>query len=130
MSGFRWYPGAREALGVRFAEAVTATANDIVADVDARGVVPHADYATRRGHFEGALEHSVSVRPAKTPKSGARIEWDFAGAARVYFHPNWQFRTSVNANARGRWMEDYMRRGERSGFVLQRYLLRVGEVLR
>ena len=127
MSGstFKWYPGVRAALDRAMAQAVTMTAEDIARDVDTRGVVPHAESARKEGHTAGALASSVAVEAAKGKR--ARIMWTFPGAARVYFHPEWNFSQAVHGNARGAWMEDYID-GERTAFVRDRYRRNLGAI--
>lgn len=125
MSHFAWYPGARAALESAFGNALNKTAEDIVLDVEARGVVPYAESAQKRGHEAGRLARSVDVQPVKSTAKGARILWNAPFAARAYFHPEWQFSTVVHGNARGRWMDDYID-GERTAFVRERYNRHLG----
>ena len=125
MSHFAWYPGARAALESAFGNALNKTAEDIVLDVEARGVVPYAESAKKRGHEAGRLAKSVAVQPVKASAKGARIVWNVSYAARAYFHPDWQFSTVVHGNARGRWMDDYID-GERTAFVRERYNRHLG----
>lgn len=125
MSHFAWYPGAHAALESAFGNALNKTAEDIVLDVEARGVVPYAESAQKRGHEAGKLARSVAVQPVKASAKGARIVWNAPYAARAYFHPDWQFSTVVHGNARGRWMDDYMD-GERTAYVRDRYRHHLG----
>ena len=125
MSHFAWYPGAHAALESAFGNALNKTAEDIVLDVEARGVVPYAESAQKRGHEAGKLARSVAVQPVKASAKGARIVWNAPYAARAYFHPDWQFSTVVHGNARGRWMDDYMD-GERTAYVRERYRKHLG----
>ena len=125
MSRFAWYPGARSALESAFCKALNDTAEDIVLDVERRGVVPYAESAKKRGHEAGKLARSVAVQPVKASSKGARIVWNAPYAARAYFHPDWQFSTVVHGNACGRWMDDYMD-GERTAYVRDRYRHHLG----
>ena len=123
MSSFKWNPGARQAIQRACADALTETAHDIVDDVERRQVVPHAEAASLPGHEAGALARSVEVEPAKSTR--ARITWTFTGAARAYFHPEWDFSQSVHGNARGAWMEDYIN-GGRTPWLRERYRVHLG----
>ena len=125
MSHFARYPGANAALESAFGNALNKTAEDIVLDVEARGVVPYAESAQKRGHEAGRLARSVDVQPSKSTANGARIVWNAPFAARAYFHPEWQFSTVVHGNARGRWMDDYID-GERTAYVRERYRKHLG----
>ena len=125
MSHFAWYPGAHAALESAFGNALNKTAEDIVLDVERRGVVPYAESAQKRGHEAGKLARSVAVQPVKASAKGARIVWNAPYATRAYFHPDWQFSTVVHGNARGRWMDDYMD-GERTAYVRDRYRHHLG----
>ena len=124
-ASFRWYPSRRSLLERAFLDSLTATAEDIVSDVERRQVVPHAESARKRGHRAGRLASSVIVLPAKTAQ-GARIRWDAPFAARAYFHPEWEFSQAVHGAARGRWMDDYMEGGERAGYARERYRRNLG----
>ena len=123
MSGFRYYPGAKAAIDRSVAAALTATAEDVVRDVEQRGVVPHAEEARVEGHEAGRLASSVEAVPAKSTR--ARIVWDAPFAARAYFHPEWEFSQAVHGGAKGRWMDDYID-GERTDFVRSRYRRNLG----
>ena len=121
--GFKWYPGRRAAVMADLSAALAATAEDIVSDAAARQVVPHAESAGTPGHEAGRLASSVSVEPgART----ARIVWDAPFAASAYFHPEWEFSRAVHGAAKGRWMDDYMKGGERAGFARDAYRRHIG----
>ena len=38
-------------------------------------------------------------------------------AKRLYYHPEYNFNTSENPNAKGHWFEDWIRGGKKAGFV-------------
>ncbi len=42
-------------------------------------------------------------------------------ARRLYFHPEYNFQTANNANARGRWLRDWMPGGAQEGWLQTAY---------
>ena len=42
-------------------------------------------------------------------------------ARRLYFHPEYNFQTANNANARGRWLRDWMPGGAQEGWLQAAY---------
>ena len=50
----------------------------------------------------GALEDSQKIEDMKT---FMRLSYSTDYAARLYFHPEYNFHHDVNANAQGRWVE-------------------------
>ena len=120
-SGFKWYPQARRGVASDVARALSETAAAVVADVEERQVVPHAEAATKPGHVAGMLASSVSVDATRAQQGAVRIVWDAPFAARAYFHPEWEFSQAVHGSARGRWMDDYMEGGARADFAPRAY---------
>ena len=51
----------------------------------------------------GALENSQTIE--LIDKNTLRISYSTDYAARLYFHPEYQFSHEQNANAQGRWLE-------------------------
>ena len=47
----------------------------------------------------------------------ARIVSEGPYARRLYFHPEYNFQTEENPNAKGRWYEDWMSGGSKEDFV-------------
>ena len=42
-------------------------------------------------------------------------------ARRLYFHPEYHFKTKENPNARGKWYEDWLPGGKKSDFAIDTY---------
>ena len=42
-------------------------------------------------------------------------------ARRLYFHPEYNFQTKENPNARGKWYEDWLPGGKKSDFAIDTY---------
>ena len=51
----------------------------------------------------GALEDSQKIEDMKT---FMRLSYSTDYAARLYFHPEYNFHHDINANAQGRWVEN------------------------
>lgn len=125
-NGFKWYPQGLRGVRADLAGALERTAADIVADLEARRVVPHAPSASKPGHEAGRLAASVSVDATRARQGSVRITWDAPFAARAYFHPEWKFTRDVHSEAKGRWMDDYMPGGILSDYAQRRYRHHLG----
>lgn len=89
-------------------QAIEMTAEAVRTDIVASQVVPKQI---------GELERSGHVVPEK---GKAKLVYDTPYARRLYWHPEYDFRTDKNSNARGKWMEPYYA-GEKKKFVQQTF---------
>lgn len=85
-------------------QALEMTAEAVKTDIVTSAVVPKQT---------GELERSGYV---VTEQGKARIVFDTPYARRLYWHPEYNFRTDKNPNARGKWMEPYQS-GEKKDFA-------------
>ena len=92
-------------------QALEMTAEAVLSDVKTSAVVPK-DTST--------LEDSGFVDVTGINWGYTRIIFDTPYARRLYFHPEYNFRTDKNPNAQGKWMEMYIK-GEKEGFIKETY---------
>lgn len=94
-----------------YLKALELTAEAILSDIRTSAVVPKDT---------GELERSGFVDLSDIKNAIARIVFDTPYARRLYWHPEYNFRTDKNVNAKGKWMEDYLS-GEKKQFVIDTY---------
>lgn len=96
--------------------AVLATAEALRTEVVSAQVVPFDN---------GDLQGSITVEPLKESGSiGARLitgSADSPQARRLYFHPEYNFQTGHNPNARGEWLEPWLPGGDREDFAREAF---------
>ena len=68
----------------------------------------------------GALEESLSVNTGLLNKGNITISYNTPYARRLYYHPEYNFRTDKNRYAKGLWLDDILT-GERKDFVMDTY---------
>jgi len=94
-----------------YLKALEMTAEAVLSDIRTSAVVPKDT---------GELERSGFVDLSDIKNAIARIVFDTPYARRLYWHPEYNFRTDKNVNAKGKWMEDYLS-GEKKQFVIDTY---------
>lgn len=99
------YKGKLRELSAAQAKAVTMTAMEILNRTRNSGTMPHDT-----GSLEG---ESTFVDDSKVKKGEVTIINTALYARRLYYHPEYNFNTSHNANAGGEWWEPWIT-GERS----------------
>lgn len=95
--------------------AVTAlemTGDKVLDDVIDKNVVPMA---------VGTLQESAYVNREQSSKGHVHIAFNTPYARRLYFHPEYNFRTDNNENAKGEWLEDWTEKGKYAKKVKQYY---------
>ena len=89
-------------------QALEMTGEAVRTDIVTDAVVPkQTGELERSGHVESA--------PRKV-----KVVFDTPYARRLYWHPEYNFRTDKNPNARGKWMEPYLS-GDKAKFVRQTF---------
>ncbi len=68
----------------------------------------------------GALEESLKIETGKLNKGKLKIMYDTPYARRLYYHPEYNFRTDKNRYAKGLWLDDLLT-GARKDFVMDTY---------
>lgn len=89
-------------------QAIEMTAEAVRTDIVTSQVVPKD---------KGELERSGHV---VVEQGKVRLVYDTPYARRLYWHPEYDFRTDKNPNARGKWMEPYYA-GDKKKFVQQTF---------
>lgn len=92
-------------------QALEMTAEAVKSDIITSAVVPKDT---------GELERSGFVDITQLNNLIASIVFDTPYARRMYFHPEYNFRTDKNVNARGLWMQSYID-GDKKDFVKETY---------
>ncbi|MGN7167955.1 hypothetical protein ACTHSJ_19015 [Paenibacillus cellulositrophicus] len=64
----------------------------------------------------GELERSGHIDHSLAQKGRVKLVYDTPYARRLYWHPEYSFRQDKNANARGRWLDDWIT-GSNSSFA-------------
>jgi len=92
--------------------AFEMTVEAVISDIKTSQVVPKDTSA-----LEDSLFPEVDV-----DRLVAWIILDTPYARRLYWHPEYNFRTDKNPNARGLWMHPYID-GDKKGFVIQTFAM-------
>jgi len=80
-------------------QALGMTAEALKTDVMTSAVTPKQN---------GDLERSASIDMTRIKQGKVKLVYTVPYASRVYFHPEYNFRTDKNANAQGQWLEGYI----------------------
>lgn len=92
-------------------QALEKTAEAVLTDLVTSGVIPKD---------KGELERSGFVDLTEIKRGIAYIVFDTPYARRLYWHPEYNFRTDKNPNAQGKWMEAY-HAGDKREWVIETY---------
>lgn len=68
----------------------------------------------------GELERSCFVNLDNVDEGVTHISFDTPYARRLYWHPEYNFRTDKNTDAQGKWMDAYIN-GEKDDFMKNAY---------
>jgi hypothetical protein len=88
-------------------QALIMTADAVKTDVMTGAVVPKQT---------GELERSAHIDDSKSRTGRVKLIYDTPYARRLYWHPEFNFRSDKNANARGKWLEPWID-GNRKDFA-------------
>jgi len=80
-------------------EALEMTADAVKTDIVTSQVVPKNI---------GELERSAFVDTTRLRAGETKIVFDTPYARRLYWHPEYNFRTDKNSKAQGKWMQSYI----------------------
>lgn len=92
-------------------QAVEMTMEAVLSDIKTSAVVPKQT---------GELERSGFVDTSQLNKLIVSIVFDTPYARRLYWHPEYNFRTDKNVNAQGKWMQAYID-GDKKEFIKNTY---------
>lgn len=68
----------------------------------------------------GELERSRFVDPTGISWGMVRLIFDTPYARRLYWHPEYRFRTDKNPNAQGKWLQTYID-GEKKNYAAEKF---------
>ena len=92
--------------------AFEMTVEAVLSDIKTSAVVPKDT---------GELERSGFVDTSQIRNMIASIVFDTPYARRLYWHPEFNFRTDKNINAQGKWMQMYLD-GDKQKFIKETYM--------
>lgn len=93
-------------------QALVMTAEAIKSDIVASQVVPKD---------VGTLERSAYIDRGSLGQGKTGVGFNTSYARRLYWHPEYNFRTDKNPNAQGKWMQTYID-GEKKGFAQKQFM--------
>lgn len=93
-------------------QAIEMTMEAVLSDIVTSAVVPKQN---------GPLEESGFVDTSQLNKLIVSIVFDTPYARRLYWHPEYNFRTDKNVNAQGKWMQTYID-GDKKDFIKDTYM--------
>lgn len=93
-------------------QALEMTAEAVKSDVVASQVVPKD---------VGTLERSAYIETSQSREGKAAVGFNTPYARRLYWHPEYNFRTDKNPNAQGKWMQAYID-GEKKDFAQKQFM--------
>ncbi|KOF56619.1 MULTISPECIES: hypothetical protein [Clostridium] len=93
-------------------QAIEMTMEAVLSDIKTSAVTPKDT---------GELERSGFVDTSQLEKFIVSIIFDTPYARRLYWHPEYNFRTDKNVNAQGLWMQSYVD-GEKRDFIKDTYM--------
>lgn len=91
--------------------ALEMTAEAVFSDIVASTVVPKDI---------GTLERSGYVDASNLASNHVAVAFSTPYARRLYWHPEYNFRTDRNPNAQGKWMQTYID-GEKMSFAREKF---------
>ncbi|MBU3208691.1 hypothetical protein KPL28_03445 [Clostridium algidicarnis] len=94
-------------------KAFEMTAEATLSDLRITAVIPKQN---------STLEDSAFVDTAGISWGACRIIFDTPYARRLYWHPEYDFRTDKNINAQGKWMQSYID-GKNKDFAKDAYMI-------
>lgn len=93
-------------------QAIEMTMEAVLSDIKTSAVTPKDT---------GELERSGFVDTLQLEKFIVSIIFDTPYARRLYWHPEYNFRTDKNVNAQGLWMQSYID-GDKKEFIKDTYM--------
>ena len=105
--------------------ALELTGDYVLGEAIDKQVIPFGDSSEHGGytHQGGTLQDSGFVDKSRSKSGTVAINFSTPYARRLYFHPEYNFRTTDNPNAKGEWLEDWAETGKHAKEVKQVYAL-------
>lgn len=103
--------------------ALEMTGDYVLGEVIEAQVVPFGDSYEHGGktHQGGTLQESGYVNKKQSASGHVHIAFNTPYARRMYYHPEYDFRTTDNPNAQGKWLEKWTEHGKYADEVKQAY---------
>ncbi len=109
-------------------QALEMTAEAVLSQIKSDQVVPKQEGILERGGEVSAGSKKAGTLRTEVYKSGyvdksqldqgkAAIVFDTPYARRLYYHPEYNFRTDKNPNAQGKWMHMYLKGGSKERYA-------------
>lgn len=106
---FKFNMGAIKQLDKNIQQALEKTAEELHGAVTTAQVMPFD---------EGALQNEDTfVDYSQSSRGIVSLITTSPQARRLYFHPEYDFQTINNPNAKGEWLEDWMKGGKQEDYV-------------
>ncbi len=110
---FKFYPGKMAKLNQAIITSLEQTGDYVLGEVVEAEVMPFD---------KGILQNESTYVNKENSKSGiVSIVSSTPYARRMYFHPEYNFQTKNNKNAKGRWLEDWTNKGKYDDDVRRAY---------
>ncbi|MFQ7318979.1 MAG: hypothetical protein ACLRO0_09410 [Massilimicrobiota timonensis] len=110
---FKFYPGKMAKLNQAIITSLEQTGDYVLGEVVEAEVMPFD---------KGILQNESTYVNKENSKSGiVSIVSSTPYARRMYFHPEYNFQTKNNKNAKGRWLEDWTNKGKYADDVRRAY---------
>lgn len=110
---FKFYPGEMAKLNQAIITSLEQTGDYVLGEVVEAEVMPFD---------KGILQNESTYVNKENSKSGiVSIVSSTPYARRMYFHPEYNFQTKNNKNAKGRWLEDWTNKGKYADDVRRAY---------
>lgn len=111
--GFKFYPGKMAKLNQAIITSLEQTGDYVLGEVVEAEVIPFD---------KGTLQNESTYVNKENSNSGmVSIVSSTPYARRLYFHPEYNFQTGNNKNAKGEWLEEWSDKGKHADEVRQAY---------
>lgn len=94
--------------------ALEKTAEELHTEVVQAQVVPRDTGTLQNEKF--------FVNTEDSPDGKVSLESEGPYARRLYYHPEYNFQTTENPNAKGKWLEDWMNGGDKAEDVKEKFV--------
>lgn len=111
--GFKFYPGKMAKLNKAIITSLEQTGDYVLGEVVEKQVMPFES-----GYLQNESTYVVKERSSSGTVS---IVSSTPYARRLYFHPEYNFKTDNNPNAKGEWLEEWAEGGKYANEVRQAY---------
>lgn len=104
-------------------QSLEMTGDYVLGEVINAQVVPFGDSYEHGGktHQGGTLQESGYVDKKQSSQGHVMVAFNTPYARRMYFHPEYNFRTIDNPHAQARWLDDWAEKGKYAEDVKQSY---------